>query len=184
MGETTKLLNPHKGCQLVNQNCHAEIIGPEMAEDVGRIMMQHPLWTKYGVTQESARRRVELLLNQGEHGLGLRCRGILAAFAIYGDKTFGDHGYLRLLGVDKIFAGQGLGGELLDLVEKNLGEHQVDRLFCLCNSENQGALRFYQHRGFVVVGSLPGWTQPHLDEVILVKRGLARGKALHDKANS
>ncbi len=72
-----------------------------------------------------------------------------------------------------MFVGQGLGGALLDLVEKDLGEHQIDRLFCLCNSENRGALRFYQNHGYAVVGRLPGWTQPHLDEVILVKRGLS-----------
>ncbi len=168
-----KLVNRRKGCQSVSQNWHAETIRPAMAEDVGRIMMQHPLWTRYGVTQESAKQRVELLLNQGELGLGLRCDGKLAAFAIYGDKTFGDHGYLRLLGVGKMFVGHGLGGALLDLVEKNLGERQIDRLFCLCNLENSGALRFYQNHGYVVVGNLPSWSQPHLDEVILVKRGLA-----------
>jgi ribosomal protein S18 acetylase RimI-like enzyme len=68
--------------------------------------------------------------------------------------------------------GQGLGRRLLEAVEAHLRERRARTIRIETSSlEGQGgALRFYQQRGYAVVGQIPDFYRPGDDLITLAKR--------------
>ncbi len=65
--------------------------------------------------------------------------------------------YLRLL------VAPGVGAVLMDEVESRA----AGDVFLLVNRDNEGAQRFYQRRGYVVVGQLDSYVAPGVDELLM-----------------
>jgi ribosomal protein S18 acetylase RimI-like enzyme len=138
---------------------------------IASIMADHTLWQHYGVTAENATVRLARLFSEGEDGFVAQDGdpGIVAGFVLYNCKTFGEAGYIRLLGVAPHCTSQGLGAQLLARVEEKLGEADTHRLLLLCTEWNYRAQNFYRRQGFTIVGRLPDWTQIGTAEILFVK---------------
>lgn len=83
--------------------------------------------------------------------------------------TFYHSAYLRLLVVSRRATGAGIGARLMDAVEGDVFNNATD-LFALVNTENEGAQRFYERRGYNRVGELSDYVGPGLNEFIYRKR--------------
>jgi ribosomal protein S18 acetylase RimI-like enzyme len=83
--------------------------------------------------------------------------------------TFAAGGYLRLIALAPGGERHGLGGALLDAVERDVAAH-ARHLFLLVSDWNDGARRFYARRGYAEVGRLPAFVLPDTDEIICCKR--------------
>lgn len=80
---------------------------------------------------------------------------------------FGRSAYLRLILVDPRAAGHGVGGVLLDQLEQR---HLAPAgLILLCSTDNSAARSFYERAGYRLVGELPDYVGPGLDESIYFK---------------
>lgn len=144
------------------------------ASAVGRLMSEHPLWGDRDHKEQS--RRIARLLERGEYGLIAEYvqddDRVLAGFTIMSDGTFGDHGYIRLIGIQQGLTGQGIGTRLLHEAEVLFAQRQIRRAFLLCTDWNTGAQAFYERHGYERVGILPDWLEGGVNELIYVKRDL------------
>lgn len=140
---------------------------------IGVLMSRHELWQHYGVEPQSAARRLARLVKRGDWLLVAEMVGdsepVPAGFVLFSDRTFGDHGYIHLLGVRPDLTGHGLGAHLLEEAERRLAEQGVRSVFLLCTRWNRPAQRFYRRHGYRRIGTLPGWIQTGTDEIIMVK---------------
>jgi ribosomal protein S18 acetylase RimI-like enzyme len=135
-----------------------------------RIMAENPLWQRYGVTLDSACQRLSAGQQQGATILVAETAGAVVGFIWYVEKgAFFRSGYVMLIGVDPALQGQGVGEILMDAAESILFETSED-VFLLVSDFNEGAQRFYRHRGYKLVGSLPGYVLPGVSELIYRKR--------------
>lgn len=139
-------------------------------KDIGRIMADHELWVRYGVTLISARTRLKVLWEAGELGFVATSGDGVAGFALYNTMTFGRQGYIRLLGVSQGATSQGIGAGLLSAVERVLVQQDIHRLLLLCADWNDRARAFYERHGFFRAGVLPNWVMDGTDEVLYAKR--------------
>jgi len=152
------------------------IIRPFTSADVpgcARIMAENPLWQRYGITLESATQRLAdglaqhapLLTASESAQIGAEPTG----FVWYVEKgAFFRSGYIMLIGVDPTHQGQGIGEALMDEAENRMFTKTKD-VFLLVSDFNGGAQRFYQRRGYVQVGALPGYVLPDVTELIFRK---------------
>jgi GNAT superfamily N-acetyltransferase len=83
--------------------------------------------------------------------------------------TLGAGGYLRLIALVPGGEGGGVGGALLDAVERDVAAY-TRNLFLLVSDWNEGARRFYARRGYQEVGRLPAFVRADIDEIICWKR--------------
>ncbi len=144
-------------------------------EGCARIMAENALWQRYGVTLESARQRLATGLAQGAAILAAGQPGAPLGFIWYVEKgAFARSGYIMLIGVDPNQQGQGIGDVLMDEAERLLAQ-TVKEVFLLVSDFNAGAQRFYQRRGYVQSGALPGYVLPDVAELIYRKK-LVEGK--------
>lgn len=146
-------------------------IRPWQASDIdaiAHIMASHPLWQRYGITEESARTRLQRLMASGEDGFVAE-DGTVRGFVLFNTKTFGEQGYIRLLGVNPQDTSTGVGAQLLSRVESFLIHQGINRLLLLCAHWNEGAQRFYMRHGYRLVGRLPNWVLDGTDELIYAK---------------
>jgi len=96
--------------------------------------------------------------------------GALAGFAWFQRSgSLGVGGYLRLIALVPGGESGGVGGLLLDAVERDVARH-ARHLFLLVSHWNEGARRFYARRGYEEVGRLPAFVRPDTDEIICCKR--------------
>lgn len=78
--------------------------------------------------------------------------------------------YLKLLAVLPTAQGRGLGGAILDWMQRE-GEARGERnQFVATSAFNAGALRFYERHGFVRVANLPGLINDTETEILLRRR--------------
>ncbi len=137
---------------------------------IAALMASHPLWQHYGVTISSATTRLNALFTAHEWGIVAQAQEEgLVGFVLYNAHTFGDSGYIRLIGAAPGMTGHGIGEGLLHEVEQDLSSRHVKRLVLLCTDWNHGARRFYERHGFTEVGALPNWVQAGTTEVIYAK---------------
>jgi GNAT superfamily N-acetyltransferase len=128
-----------------------------------------PLMKRYGATAESLERLLRVALDNGD--------GVLVAsgdggrgFAWYQQHSgFELGGYLKLIALAPGSEGKGLGGALLDEVERNVAV-QHKHLFLMVSDFNHPAQRFYERKGYSKVGRLPALVRPDIDELLYVKR--------------
>lgn len=162
------------------------MIGPSVrlwriqdVDAIANIMASQPLWQRYGVRMPSAGERLRRLYHSGEEGLVSLDpeTGGARGFVLFNNRTFGDCGYIRLLGVALGNTSHGVGRVLLEAVESTLVHREVDRLVLLCAEWNHEARRFYERQGFVAAGVLPNWVMDGTDEVLYAKHlGLVNGR--------
>ncbi len=134
------------------------------------IMADNPLWRRYGVTAEVARRHFSSGLERGVALFVVESDGEPAGFLwLEPVGAFARSGYIRLIGVSPTRQGQGLGQELMEHAERVLFA-QGDDVFLLVSDFNLAAQRFYQRLGYCQVGALPDYMLPGVAELIYRKR--------------
>ena len=150
---------------------------PMVESDIGplaRLMAQTPLWQRYGLTEESAARRLREGLDQGAAIAVAEVAGAPdhepAGFVWYAERgAFNRSGYIVLLGVRPDVRGQGIGRALLEHAEAVLFARSLD-VFLLVSDFNRDAQRFYVRLGYQFVGAIPDYVAPGITEMILFKR--------------
>ena len=152
---------------------------PADARICAKWMAGTPLWQRYGVTQASAQRRFELVLERQATiaiaerewpGPGHQQPLGFVWYTVRG--AFERSGYIPLIGVAPGEYGQGVGKALMDYAEGQVFQ-QVSELFLLVSDFNEPAQRFYQRRGYIQVGALPDYILTGVSELIYYKRRLA-----------
>jgi N-acetylmuramic acid 6-phosphate etherase len=136
---------------------------------IAALMAGHRLWRALDAAAWEGRLRA--MLADGHFGyVHVDDRGDLDGFAVLCDRTFGDCGYVRLIGVRSGVTGRGVGKELLRRAEdhfRTLGRRAV---VLMCTDWNTAAQRFYVRAGYRVVGGLPDWVAPGTTERLYVRR--------------
>ena len=111
-----------------------------------------------GYTAEQHRRSSLGPLKEATGGRNLRMRIVLILFAplmrIIDSIADGDF-YLQAIAVDEQLRGDGLGVLLMDSLEQRARESAAARLSLDVSAGNQGAIRFYERRGFTVESQWP-----------------------------
>lgn len=137
---------------------------------LARLMADAPLLARYRTTFETA---VASLTDGLEHGdLVLAARTaepVGCAWLCFAERVLGGAAYLRLLLVAPSAQRGGLGSQLLAAAEE-VSRRRVKHLYLLATTDNVGARRFYERRGYQHVGDLPGLVWPDLDEALYWKR--------------
>lgn len=150
-------------------------IRPMERDDVTGVaawMVCIPLWQRYGLQQERAAAQLEQGLAVGDLLLVAdvepegRARGFVWCLM---RGAFGLSPYIRLIGVAPGRSGSGIGGRLLDEVERRVAGSNRD-LFLLVSDFNVDARRFYERRGFQQIGELRDYVLPGVAEVLYRKR--------------
>lgn len=133
-------------------------------------MVDTPLWQRYGLTEAKAVMSFETGLARGDWLITADAEkpAMGFAWAIPGG-AFGRSPYLRLIGVRGDAAGSGLGGRLLEEIERLAGAVSCD-LFLLVSDFNYDAQRFYQRHGYQQIGAIPAYVLPDVTELIFRKR--------------
>lgn len=153
-----------------------DVVRPWVKSDgpaIAAIMAAQVLWQSYGLTYETALARLDTLFNQGEWGFVASRPGapdLLAGFILFNATTFGESGYIRLLGVNSSNTSQGIGAKLLHGVEQSLSARGIGRLTLLCTDWNTRAQKFYEQEGFSRVGLLEDWVMKGTGEIIYAKK--------------
>jgi ribosomal protein S18 acetylase RimI-like enzyme len=129
-----------------------------------------PLLVRYGRSEELLAADFAGALSRGEGLLVVEEGGALRGFAWFLDRgTFGGGGYLRLIALAPGSERAGLGGALLDEVERRVAS-QSRHMFLLVSSWNKEAREFYARRGYAECGALPSFVLTDTDEIICWKR--------------
>ncbi len=150
-------------------------IRPINLEDVpavAAIMAGNALWQRYGVTVDSAARRLQRGLAAGATIAVAASDGRVAGFVWWvAEGAFQRSGYIMLFGVDPNAHGQGIGRALLAHAEAALFAASSS-IVLLVSDFNVEAQRFYQRHGYAQVGALPDYVKPGVSELIYYKRKL------------
>lgn len=148
-------------------------IRPLRAGDIlacAAIMADSPLWQRYGVTQDSAARRLQIGFDDLETIAIAELDGAVAGFVWYVlDGAFHRSGYVMLIAVREGLRGSGIGQALMAHAEDAMYPLVRD-IFLLVSDFNLGAQRFYRRLGYVQVGAIPDYILPGISELIFHKR--------------
>ncbi|CAN5907802.1 hypothetical protein BH24DEI2_BH24DEI2_15600 [soil metagenome] len=130
------------------------VIRPMLFNDVDGVvewLVQVPLWQRYGLSEAGMSETFKRALKRGEWLIVAEVKSAKHAsgskypcgFAwCQASAAFGQSGYLRLLGVEAAFSGQGVGAQLLGEAERFVAAASND-LFLLVADFNTAAQRFY-----------------------------------------
>lgn len=149
-------------------------VRPLTAEDVApcaEIMVHNDLWQRHGITRDMALIRFEngLLDETARIQVG-QLRGKVAGFIWYYLRgTFYSGAYIRLVGVDKAYQGQGLGRMLMKHAEQDV-QPVANQIFLLVSDFNESAQVFYQRLGYTSIGAIPDFVTSGVSEIIYWKR--------------
>lgn len=154
-------------------------IRPMERDDIPAIaawMVTIPLWQRYGLQPDRAAAQLEqgmaandLLLVADvrvEDEPDARACGFVWCLP---RGVFGLSPYIKLIGIQPGQSGLGIGGRLLDEVERRVTETSRD-LFLLVSDFNLDAQRFYERHGFERIGAIPAYVVPDVAEVLYRKR--------------
>jgi len=156
------------------------IIRPLVSGDVpalARLMAGDPLWQRYGVTEESAARRLREGFAAGANIAGATIAvaeidGEPVGFVWYVERgAFNRSGYIMLIGVQGDARGAGVGRALMEHAEAALFARAAD-IFLLVSDFNTAAQAFYVRLGYEQVGTIPGYVVPGVSELIFRKRNV------------
>ena len=107
---------------------------------------------------------------QGELYLAVSESGELAGAMRIVMKGFcGLYPYLSLIGVRDGFRGRGVGGFLMEHLERLAREAGSRRVTLMVSDFNESAQQFYQARGYWRLGVLRDAVKPGIDEFVMVK---------------
>ena len=128
-----------------------------------------PLMQRYGTGAEALERGLRQAVDAGD-GVVVADDDGPVGFAWYQLTTgLGIGGYLKLIALAPGSEGRGVGGTLLDEVERAV-RVEKKHLFLLVSQFNSAAQRFYERRGFERVGQLERLVHPDIDELLYIKR--------------
>jgi len=141
---------------------------PADIDAVNDLLATHYPWTEY---EASFTINPETLGDAGE-ALVASVDGTFAGFVWWlPDGAFGRSGYVKLVGVHRDHQSGGVGTTLMDAAETALFDAggRTD-VFLLVSAFNDGARRFYDHRGYEQVGTIEDYVEEGTNEVLLRKR--------------
>ena len=134
-------------------------------------MVTDDLWQRYQLSEERIAADFEAGLARDDLLLVVDAAQPARGFAwCLLDGMFGAFPYLKRLGVDPACAGQGLGGLLLDRLERELLDRQRHDLLLLVSDFNLDAQRFYLRHGYQEIGRIPDLALPGITEVLFRKQ--------------
>jgi ribosomal protein S18 acetylase RimI-like enzyme len=146
-------------------------IRPMTFEDLAacaQIMAENPLWQRYGVTPESALKRLSIGLAQGATILVASAPQVMGFIWFVKQGAFQRSGYVMLIGVALSSQKSGVGALLMDAAETEMFATSRDVLL-LVSDFNLGAQHFYQRRGYTQIGAIPDYVLPGITEYIYRK---------------
>jgi [ribosomal protein S18]-alanine N-acetyltransferase len=155
------------------------IIRPLTPDDVpalARLMAGDPLWQRYGVTEESAARRLREGAAAGATIAVAEIGGEPAGFVWYVERgAFSRSGAIMLIGVQRDARGAGTGRALMEHAEAALCAQAAPfvgaaDVFLLVSDFNTAGQAFYRRLGYEQVGAIPGYIVPGVNELIFHKR--------------
>lgn len=133
-----------------------------------QIMAENPLWQRYGVTPESALKRLSTGLAQGATILVASAPQVMGFIWFVKQGAFQRSGYVMLIGVALSSQKSGVGALLMDAAETEMFATSRDVLL-LVSDFNLGAQHFYQRRGYTQIGAIPDYVLPGITEYIYRK---------------
>ncbi len=142
---------------------------PDEADALAAAVAGQPLLARYGTTREGLARSLAWAMARGEPVLAAFDGAPLGFAWFLPSGTLALGGYLRLIALAPGAEGRGVGGLLLEAVERAVAV-ESGHLFLLVTRDNEAARRFYARRGYADVGPLPSLVKPGLDEVLMWKR--------------
>ena len=149
------------------------IIRPMAPGDVpslASLMAGDPLWQRYGVTEESAARRLREGYAASATIAVAEIEGEPAGFVWYVERgAFNRSGYIMLIGVQGDARGTGVGRALMEQAEAALFAQAAD-VFLLVSDFNAAAQAFYRRLGYEQIGTIPDYVAPGITELIFRKR--------------
>ena len=150
------------------------LIRPLVESDIlscAEIVAAAPVWQRYGITVETATKRLsdtlhtDALMLVADDGTGHA-----TGFAwLLRQGAFGLSGYIRWLAVASTARGGGIGQKLLVAAEAQIQPPARD-MFLLCSDFNVDAQRFYERQGYSRIGTLQDYVLPGIAEYIYRKR--------------
>jgi len=147
-------------------------IRPLRDADVERcvaIMLELPLWQRYGTTAGDARGLFADALVGAARARVAEDGGRVVGFVVYSVRgTFDHSGYVRAVGVAKESQGRGVGGSLMEAAERDILSIGPN-VFLLVSAENTGASRFYERRGYRRIGKIPDYVRAGITEILYRK---------------
>ena len=135
-------------------------------EDINRILRDAFPWTKYETTFSIDSSEVAGTGRCFVFDTGNQVTGFVWALP---DAVFGQSGYIRLVGIDESYRESGIGAVLMDRAEAYLSDRGRD-VFLLVSAFNANARGFYEHRGYERIGTIEGYVEKVIDEVLLRKQ--------------
>jgi ribosomal protein S18 acetylase RimI-like enzyme len=139
-------------------------------EHLARLHEGHALFRRYALDTPTVEAALSEGRDRGDSLVMAERAGVPVGFAWWlPHGAFARSPYLRLLVVASGAAGRGIGARLMDVVETAAFGSATD-LFLLVTSDNDGARRFYERRGFETIGVIPGYVVRDIDEVLMRKR--------------
>ncbi len=149
------------------------------ASACAQILVDNPLWRRYGFTPALSRAvvraalRARLGTSGGEFAVAHR-RGVVVGFIRYVlVGTFHHSGYVRLVAVAPAEQGSGVGAALLAHAERHIYRRAAD-VFLLVSDSNRRAQAFYRRNGYTKVGKIRDYVVPGVTEYIYRKPRTSR----------
>lgn len=159
-------------------------IRPLTDADVGacaRILVDNPLWRRYGFTPAVARAAIRKALGEqagfgAEFAVAHRGGAVVGFIRYLLSGTFHHSGYIRAVAVAPSAQGRGVGAALLAHAERHIYRRAAD-VFLLVSHFNRRAQAFYRRNGYTRVGKIPDYVVPGITEYIYRKpRTLREGQ--------
>jgi ribosomal protein S18 acetylase RimI-like enzyme len=154
------------------EKCFGVSIRPLRDTDVevcAAIMLELPLWQRYGTTPEEARALFTAALTGSARARVAEDRGRVIGFVVYSLRgTFDRSGYVRAVGVAAGAQGRGTGDRLMRAAEEDILSHGPN-VFLLVSAGNADARRFYERRGYRWIGEIPDYVRAGITEALYRK---------------
>ncbi len=150
---------------------HIDPLTPDDLDACAAVVDGLTFFQGYGLTGASAARALAGGLDAGDevHVARAEPRGPAIGFTwVMPRGAFGRGAYLRLIAIDDVWRGRGVGRALMDDVARR---HAVRSggVSLLVTSTNAPAIAFYEALGYARVGTLGSFVKPGVDEVLFYK---------------
>ena len=134
------------------------------------LLNRSPLLHRYGVTRPGARRGLLRGLRRRDSLLVALERAEILGLAWVIITPALDHAaYLNLLLVAEGKQSRGVGAALLTHAERRARASGCRHMVFLVTAQNRRARAFYRRQGYRLVGNLPGFVRPAIDETLYLK---------------
>ncbi|MDD3365358.1 MAG: GNAT family N-acetyltransferase [Syntrophomonas sp.] len=134
--------------------------------ELATIISSSQAWTCYGIDFAEAMK----LFEQMEDSIYVaEINEKLVGFVTIRIDGVGNIGaYIRMIAVDQVLRGNGIGAQLIDYVS-GIAAENIPNLFLICSVDNISAQRFYERNGFNRVGIIKDLVSIGHDEIFYRK---------------